>query len=76
MMVKVGVFARYSAIAAPERIECVPSSSGLKPRVDSPMHRAAARRAVRTAVEVISFQVLFAVLKRQIFLLVGSSVPA
>ena len=63
-------------MAAPERIECVPNSSGLKPRVASPMHLAAAQRAMRTAVEVISFQVLLAVLKRQIFLLVGLSVPA
>ena len=63
-------------MAAPKRIECVPNSSGLKPSVASPMHLTSAWRAVRTAVDVISFQVLLAVLKRQIFLLIGLSVPA
>ena len=41
MIVKVGTSARYIAIAAPDRTECVPMSSGLNPSLSSPSDLAA-----------------------------------
>ena len=53
MMVKVGICARYIAIAPPERMEWVPISSGLKPRMASPTSLAAERSLTRTVAEEI-----------------------
>ena len=44
---------KYIAIAAPDRIECVPTSSFLIPRISSPIDTTAARKA-----ETISFEVM------------------
>ena len=43
MIVKVGTSARYIAIAAPDRTEWVPMSSGLNPSLSSPSDLAADR---------------------------------
>ena len=46
MIVKVGTLARYIAIAAPERMEWVPMSSGPKPRISLPIALTMFLRAV------------------------------
>ena len=53
MIEKVGTSAKYMAIAAPDRMECVPMSSPLKPSLSSPMRSAADRSFVRTVEEDI-----------------------
>lgn len=54
MIVREGVPARKSAIAAPERIECVPISEAAKPRESAPITVAAALSLVLMRLEVIS----------------------
>ena len=53
-MVRHGLPARIRAIAAPERIECVPISMALKPSASAPMTVAAALSLVRMQFDVIS----------------------
>jgi len=54
MIVYTGVWVRYIAITAPERMEWVPSSEGLKPSSSSPMVEAALRSAATTSEDLIS----------------------
>ena len=51
MIENVGTSSRYIAIAAPDRMECVPMSSGLKPSLASPRVRAAERSLERAVVD-------------------------
>ena len=53
VMMKVGTPARYMAMTAPDLMECVPMSAGLKPRVSSPRSCAAERSLERTVEEEI-----------------------
>ena len=48
MMEKVGTSARYIAMAAPERMECVPISCPVNPSLSTPMSSTAERSFVRT----------------------------
>ena len=53
MIVYTGHSPKYIAIAAPERSECVPTSSTLMPKISSPIDDTAARRAWTISLEVI-----------------------
>ena len=53
MIVNVGTLARYMAMAEPDLMECVPISSGSKPRLSFPICAAADRSLVRTVADVI-----------------------
>ena len=72
MMEKVGTSARYIAMAAPERMECVPISFPVKPSLSTPMSSTAERSFVRTVademVEILS-------LRKIVFTVDVSSVP-
>ena len=72
MMVKVGTPARYMAMAAPDLMEWVPISEGLKPSLSSPRSCAAERSFERTVVEVI---VLSLPLTRMVLTVESSFVP-
>ena len=72
MMVKVGTPARYMAMEAPDLMEWVPMSEGLKPRVSSPRSCAVERSLERTVVEVI---VLSSPLMRMVLTVESSFVP-
>ena len=52
--ITVEIPARNMAMAPPERIECSPMSSLLKPSIDSPMSSTIARSHGRTCAELIS----------------------
>ena len=52
--ITVEIPARNMAMAPPERIECSPMSSLLKPSIDSPMSSTVARSHGRTCAELIS----------------------
>eukprot|EP00957_Ditylum_brightwellii_P092217 7020275-Ditylum_brightwellii.AAC.1 len=52
-MVKTGTFARYMAMAADARLEWVPTSEAVKPRVSLPMRVTAARMSTRSSVFLI-----------------------
>ena len=72
MMEKVGTSARYIAMAAPDRMECVPISLPMKPNLSTPMSSTAERSLVRTVddemVEILS-------LRKIVLTLEFSSVP-
>jgi len=51
MIVKVGTPARYMAIAAPDRMEWVPMSSGSNPNLSTPTFFAAERSFTRTVAD-------------------------
>ena len=53
MIENVGTLSRYIAIAAPDLIECVPMSSGLKPSLISPRLLAAERSLEQAVVDDI-----------------------
>ena len=69
MMVKVGSPSRYIAMAAPERMEWVPMSSGWKPTQSLPTFSAAERSFLRTVDELI----VFSFMSRNIVLTVVSA---
>ena len=60
MIEKVGTSARYIAMAAPDRIECVPISFPVNPNLSTPMSSTAEQSLVRTVddemVEIVSFR--------------------
>ena len=51
MMEKVGTSARYIAMAAPERMECVPMSFPVNPSLSTPISSTAERSFVRTVAD-------------------------
>ncbi len=64
MMEKIGTPARYMAIAAPDRIECVPISEQWMPNFVSPIATTPSRRRLATISDVILI-VLFLCLARE-----------
>ena len=52
IIVYTGTSPKYIAIAAPDRIECVPKSPGFSPRRSQPIELAAAFRAFTNSSEV------------------------